>query len=343
MLSFLRNHWILLFSLLLLVLMVIPLLYFGTLFGMLDHRRGSQASSIVNSRPVLGICLDNMLESHSMLEKEVFQNEADQGRVPVVIRVAHHSLERQIDQVRSLIRTGVKGLILVPVKRTGLVGVLQEAAAAGVKIILFGELTEGPVDLYCGLDYREMGRIQAAYLCQKAGPGLYLILKGPAHSYQAGRIMMGQVEVLQKMFSHGIRFRTLEVQPQWTPEATALKIRTEALHEKLDAILTPNDIYAEEIGKLFTKQGLPVPFLGGIGGERRALYRIIAKEQLITVAADYEGLAQKAFHSAVALSSGKSVTFETFVTYNSKKIPAIIEPVYPITPVNVEAFLKKRD
>lgn len=309
---------------------------------MLDHRRGSQTAPVINSRPVLGICLDNMIASHSILEKEVFQNEAKEGKVPVVIRVAHHSLERQIDQVRSLIRAGVKGLILTPVNRTGLAGVLQEAVAAGVKIVLFGELTDGPVDLYCGLDYREMGRIQAAYLCQKAGPGLYLVLKGPAHSYQADRIMEGQAEALQKMSGRGIRFRTLEVQPQWTPEATALKIRIEALLEKPKAILTPDDIYAEAIGKLFTKQGLPVPFLGGIGGERRALYRIIAKEQLITVAADYEGLAQKAFHNAVALSSGKAATPETFITYNSKKIPAIIGPVYPITPVNAETFLKKR-
>ncbi len=339
MLKFLKRHWILLLSLFLLVLMVIPLLYFGNLFRMLDNRSGNQVDLDPDSIKVMGICLNNLTESRLMREKEVFLSEAKNEKVSVQIRVAHHSLERQIRQIRSFIQENVRSLIIAPVSKTGLAEVLGEAAAKGIKIILYDELTEGPADLYCGFDYREIGKIQASYLAKKVGRGNYLVLKGPDNSYKANQIAKGQSDTLKKMAKTGVRLLIEDAPSRWSPEEVALKTRTLTMHQKINAILTPNDICAEEIIKLFDRQDLNLPHLGGVGGERTALYRIISGKQLITVTSDYDALAKAAFQNGLKLALGERVLGSGALNYNSKKIPAILIPVHPITEANVDQFI----
>lgn len=342
MLKLLKKHWILFLSLLLLVLLVIPLLYFGTLFKMLDNRVGNQANLRANSVPVMGICLNNLLESRSLREKEVFLSEAKSEKISLQIRVAHHSLARQIHQIRSLIRENVKSLIIAPVSKKGLAEVLQEAAKKGVKIVLYDELTDGPADLYCGVDYREIGRMQASYLVKTVGRGHYLVLKGPNNSYKANQIAQGQSEALKKMSKIGVRVLTEEAPPQWAPVEVALKTRTLTMHQKINAILTPNDICAEEIIKLFVKQGQQLPYIGGVGGERTALRRIITGEQLVTVASDYDTLAKTGFHDALKLALGERVLVSESIVYNSRKIPAVFVPTILINQANVDQQIKNQ-
>lgn len=341
MLIFLKKHWILLLSVFLLVLMVLPILYFGTLFRMLDNRSENQINLRSNPDPILGICFNNLIEGHSMIEKEVFLSEAKIKKVSVQIRVAHYSLTRQIKQIRGLIRENVKVLIIAPVSKNGLADVLQEAAQKKIKIVLFDELTNGPVDLYCGVDYLKIGKIQATYLAKRTDRGRYLILRGSNNSYKADQIAQGQVETLKIMLKNNIRILTQSL-PGWSPEEAALKARTQAMLENVNAILTPNDIIAEEIIKLFEKEGQKLPYIGGVGGERKILRRIISDGRLVTVASDYETLAKIGFDTALKLAAGKRVMFSKSVVYNSKKIPAIIGTPQLINQVNADLQIKKQ-
>lgn len=337
--KFLKEHWILLLSVILSALMVLPLLYFGTLFRMLDNGLEVQPRLRSGAVPVIGICLNNLNESRVMMEKEVFISEAKANKVPIEIKAAHHSLARQIKQIRGFIREDVKALIIAPVTKNGLAGVLQEAAEKGIKIVLYDELTDGPADLYCGIDYRRIGRIQADYLFRKAGRGRYLILKGPGHSYKADQIARGQTETLRTLSKRGVSLLTQQL-PDWSPEEAALKARTQVMSEKVKAILAPNDLIVEEIIKLNQKEGVVLPYLGGVGGERTVLRRIITDKRLVTVTSDYNSLARAGFHNALKLMAGERLIVSKSILNNSRKIPAVLVPVKLINQADVDRQIK---
>lgn len=337
--QFLKEHWILLFSIILLALMVLPLLYFGNLFRMLDNVLEVQSDLRSGPVPTVGICLNNLVEGRTMLEKEIFIDEAKKNKVPAEIKVAHYSLTRQKEQIYGLIRDGVKALIIAPVNKNGLAGVLQEAAAKGIKILLYDELTDGPADLYCGMDYRKIGRIQADYLFKKAGRGRYLILYGPSHSYKAVQIGQGQIETIKAMSERGADM-FIQSLADWSPEEAALIARTQAMSDKVKAVLAPSDMIIIEIIKLNQKEGINSLYLGGVGGERTLLRRMITNERLATVTSDYASLARAGFQNALKLIAGERLMVSETILSNSRKIPAIYVPVKLINQANVDREIK---
>jgi ABC-type xylose transport system substrate-binding protein len=318
---FIKEQWILLFFLLLLIVISLPLIYFGSLFSVLTHAAVNADDFTRDSAPKVGICLNNLLENRWTDEKAVWLKLAREKRIPVQIRIAHNSLQRQIRQVRTLIRQNVKVLILVPVSRTGLSEPLREAAQKRIRIILYDELTEGPADFFCGVDYREMGRVQAAALAKAAGPGNYLLFRGPTNSFKAGRILEGQLDVVKKFAKNQIRLLSLETIDAWSAEQAALKTRTFVTHQKVDAVLTPNDLTGEEIGRFFRSQQMKLPFIAGAGGETAFCQRIGNGENLITLKIDYPGLARTAFLLAEDLLRGDSPATGIRVKYRSREIP----------------------
>jgi ABC-type xylose transport system substrate-binding protein len=320
--KFIKEQWILMFFLLLLLIISLPLIYFGSFFSVLSRASVEIDGFTIDSAPKVGICLNNLLESRWTGEKDAWLKAAKERHIPIQIRIANNSLQRQVRQVRKLIRQKVKVLILVPVSQSGLVELLKEAEQKGIRVILYDELTDGPADFFCSIDYREMGRVQASALTTAAGPGNYLLFRGPVDSYKAGLIAAGQLEAVKKMRQNQTRLLSLETIDGWSAKKAALKTRTFVMHQKVDAVLTPNDLTGEEIIRFFPGQKMKMPFIAGAGAETAFCQRIGNGEKLITLKIDYPMLARTAFAVAVELIRGKYPETVTTVEYRSRKIPA---------------------
>ncbi len=329
---FFKEHWILLLALLLLLFMAIPLLHFGNFLRSWDRHPAGFDVWNPGGSPRLGFCLNDLAERRWAEEQVVWRQEAAQRRIPFRIRIAHRSLERQIRQLRRFIAEKAAVVILVPVSRSGLADVLQEAVRAGTKIILYDELTAGPVEGYCGPDYRQLGRSQAAALVAAAGPGNYLLFRGPADSAKAERLTQGQLEAIRQAAPQRARLLATVVLPGGAADQAAPKTRTFLTHQPVKGILTPDDLTVAEISRFLQQQQPPLPFLGGVGGEAEIEQRIKTGAKLITVRLDYARLARTAFENARRLLDGSSFHGNATIQNGSAKIPAWLLRDYAILP-----------
>jgi ABC-type xylose transport system substrate-binding protein len=320
---FLKEHWLLVLAIFLLFFMSVPLCYFSVFSARLDPRSAEFGLfAEPEGAPRIGICLNDLAELRWTVERAVWSGAARERRIPIQIRIAHHSLERQIRQIRYYMAQRVRVLILVPVSRDGLRAVLQEASGRGMKILLYDELTLGPADFYYGIDYHALGREQAAAAVAAAGPGNYLLFRGPADSEKADWLAGGQLEALRQAERQPVRLQSTVELPRWSAEQAAIKARSLLIHQKIRAILTPSDLIAEEIGRTLAGQQPPYSFLAGLGAEPALRERIKAGGPALTLQVDYAQLARAAFDGARQLLNGGVPAKNATVGLGSVRLPA---------------------
>src|ERR1700693_3475163 len=86
--------------------------------------------------------------------------------------------DRQFEQVKDMIKAGIKVLVLLPHDTTKAGRMVDAAKLAGVKVISYDRLIlNSDVDLYISFDRVEIGEMQAKYLVEYAPTGNYVLLK----------------------------------------------------------------------------------------------------------------------------------------------------------------------
>jgi ABC-type xylose transport system substrate-binding protein len=338
LIKFFREHWILVLVLFLLIIMSIPLLYFGNLLKILDQRNGETFPVSYAVSPKIGICFNNFMEARWLKEQEAMLEEAKSPVITVKIYVAHQSLALQTQQILNLINQNIKVLIINPVSNIGLDDILDEARRRGIKIIQYDEPTAGPADLFIGADYTELGRVQASSLLDNIIFHNYLIFSGPKGSYKAEKIYNEAINVLKNYIIPQSNMITIDL-PTWSADTAVNKARVVLTRQKLNGILAPNDLIAGEIINFMKEQKLPLPKITGAGAEITACQRILKDEQLITVYFNYQLMAKTAIACAREFLAHKTPEAPNTIIYNGKIIPAYLFSVYPVTKSNLKSLL----
>ncbi len=338
MVKFIKTNWVLVTALLLLIILSIPLLYFGNLLKMMSSQNNAIFDSSQTEQLDVGVCFNSLMEARWMKEWAVMEDAAGSQQLSISLKVAHHSLLRQISQINDLLARNIKVLILNPVSQKGLEGVLEEARSKGVKIIFYDEMTDGPCDLFLGVDYRDMGRIQAKTLLEKAGPGNYLVFKGPGNSYRSEILYNGQQEILKMKSEVGADILSVNALNHWSADEAVTKIRATIAHQKLQGILIPEDLIAESVVNFYREQKSALAFITGAGAELAACQRILRREQLMTVAWNLPELAKTAIMSANRFIQKKKIMGST-MTFGNRRLPAYLCPVYLVDSTNLQTVL----
>ena len=87
--------------------------------------------------------------------------------------------ERQFEQVKDMIKAGIKVLVLLPHDTTKAGRMVDAAKLADVKVISYDRLIPNSnVDLYISFDRIEIGGMQAKYLVEHAPTGNYVLIEG---------------------------------------------------------------------------------------------------------------------------------------------------------------------
>ncbi len=338
MVKFIKTNWVLVIALLLLIILSIPLLYFGNLLKMMSSPNNAIFDSSQTQQLDIGVCFNSLMEARWMKEWAVMEDAAGSQQLSIGLKVAHHSLLRQISQINDLLARNIKVLILNPVSQKGLEGVLEEARSKGVKIIFYDEMTDGPCDLFLGVDYRDMGRIQAKTLLEKAGPGNYLVFKGPGNSYRSEILYNGQQEILKMKSEVGADILSVNALNHWSADEAVTKIRATIAHQKLQGILIPEDLIAESVVNFYREQKSALAFITGAGAELAACQRILRREQLMTVAWNLPELAKTAIMSANRFIQKKKI-MGSMMTFGNRRLPAYLCPVYLVDSTNLQTVL----
>jgi putative multiple sugar transport system substrate-binding protein len=279
----------------------------------------------------------------------------------------------ELAAVRALIRQGIKVLILTAQDSAAAAAAVDEARAAGVKVIADDRLILGTasVDYLVTFDNLAVGAAMGQYLVERAGAtkgnNLYLY-GGNAADNNSFVFLEGAWEKLQPKISDGtfvIRNSTVAVGFQGSPTlthdqlaqiiaqvttnwdfntartlATGNLAAAPAAAKGTVAILAPNDFTARVIGDVFAAdKDVTKSYVTGQDADKASVQSIIDGKQGMTVFKDPRTRVRACLAAAAAFLQGGLPVATTTVNNGTIDVPARLLASVTVTRGNVQAAL----
>ncbi|GGT15508.1 sugar ABC transporter substrate-binding protein [Streptomyces purpureus] len=249
---------------------------------------------------------------------------------------AAESPTTQQQQVNTALAKGDKVLILDAVDAKSIQSSVQKAHDAGVKVVAYDRLAQGPVDAYVSYDNRKVGELQGQALLDALGDraesGQIVMHNGSPTDPNAAEFKAGAHSVLDGKVKIGKEYDT----PNWDPNNANQQMSgaiSSLGKDNIVGVYSANDGLAAGIATALKAAGMNVP-LTGQDAQLDAIQRILLGTQTITVEKPYKPEADIAAEMAVNLAEGKelpdSLTPTTVTSGSGQKVPATL-----LTPVVV--------
>ncbi|GAB7185213.1 substrate-binding domain-containing protein [Kitasatospora sp. Ki12] len=260
---------------------------------------------------------------------------------------ANQDATTQQTQVDTALTKGDKVLILDAVDSKSIQSSVQKAHDAGVKVLAYDRLAQGPVDAYVSFDNHKVGELQGKALVDavgdKANAGSIIMINGSPTDPNAADFKAGAHSAIDGKLKIGKEYDT----PQWDPNQAnqeAAAAITAIGASNVVGVYSANDGMAAGIATALKAAGLSVP-LTGQDAQLDAIQRILAGTQTMTIYKPFKPETDIAAQMAVALAAGKtldSTLAPTTVTNGSgNKVPAnLITPIV-VTKDNVKDTVVK--
>src|SRR6266478_9675066 len=156
------------------------------------------------NQPKVGFSIEDMKGERWQTDLNSFEARAKQLGAEVISADAGGDDERQFQQVKDMIKAGIKVLVLLPHDPTMASRMVDVAKSANVKVISYDRLVpKSDVDLYVSFDRIEIGRMQAEYLVKHAPTGNYVLIAGSPSAEDAKTLHDAQMSVLQPYIDRG--------------------------------------------------------------------------------------------------------------------------------------------
>ncbi|MEU8711364.1 substrate-binding domain-containing protein [Streptomyces sp. NPDC048663] len=256
---------------------------------------------------------------------------------------AGSSASKQSEQMQKMIDDKVDVIILDSVDSHAIRGEVKKAKAAGIPVIAYDRLAEGPIDAYVSFDNELVGEVQARTLLEGLGPDAdtsdkVIMVNGSPTDPNAKQFKTGAMSELSGKVDipSGASFDTKD----WDPP-TAGKEVTKAVNaigkDNVAAVYSANDAMAAEIIKSLKAAGITnLPPVTGQDADLDAIQRILIGEQYMTVYKPYPSEAEAAAEMAVYKVQGKDIQFDALTqdqvdSPTNKDIPAQLVQVSAVT------------
>jgi D-xylose transport system substrate-binding protein len=276
-----------------------------------------------------------------LIEKKIA--ELTGGKAEVVYANAKQDATTQNSQVDTMITNKVNVLIVDAVDAKAIAGSVKKAKDAGIPVVAYDRLAEGPIDAYTSFDNEEVGKVQGKALLEalgdKAKDGQIVMMNGSVTDPNAALFKKGAHSVLDGKVTIGKEYDTKE----WKPENanTNMAGALSALgKDKVIGVYSANDGMAGGVITALKAAGLsPLPPVTGQDAELAGVQRIVAGEQFMSVYKPYAPEAEAAAKMAVALAKGEKldgVTTSKVDSPTAKDVPAVLIPVVSLTKNNIK-------
>ncbi len=282
--------------------------------------------------------------SHERWEKDIdyFSALIRNAGATLYVAEAENSHQKQMEQVRELLKRGIDVLVIVPVDSRKASEIVSLAHEKGIKVIAYDRIVNDcDLDFYISFDNMRVGEMQAEYLTRMRPEGYYALLGGDAGDNNSILLRLGQMNVLQPLVeSRKITIVLDQYIPGWSSE-DAYRLIDSYLHEnpgRLDAVVASNDHIAGGVFRALEEHGLAGKvLLSGQDAEADACRRIIEGKQTMTVYKYIETLATSAASAALSLAKGDPV-MNTQLSINNGQVmvPSILlSSMVSVHPENV--------
>jgi D-xylose transport system substrate-binding protein len=281
-----------------------------------------------------------------LIEKKI--SELTNGKAQVVYANAKQDATLQTQQIDTMITNKVDALIIDSVDSKAIAGGVKKAKEAGIPVVAYDRLAEGPINAYTSFDNEEVGHVQGkallAALGAKAKDGQIVMMNGAITDPNAALFKKGALAELNGKVNVGKSYDTKE----WKPEnANAnMEAAISALgKDKIIGVYSANDGMAGGIITALKAAGFsPLPPVTGQDAELAGVQRIVAGEQYMSVYKPYAPEAAAAAQMAVLLAKGEkldSVAQADVDSPTTKKIPSVLVPVVSLTKDNIKDTVVK--
>ncbi|WP_166661718.1 sugar ABC transporter substrate-binding protein [Streptomyces sp. BK208] len=280
-----------------------------------------------------------------MIEKKVKELTNNKGEVVYANAKQDASLQNQ--QVDTMVTNKVDVLIIDAVDYKAIAGSVKKAKDAGIKVVAFDRLAEGPIDAYTSFDNVTVGKTQGEALLQalgdKAKDAQIVMMNGSSTDPNAAQFKEGAHSALDGKVKVGREYDTKE----WKPENANANMEgaISALGKgKIQGVYSANDGMAGGIITALKAAGIANVPVTGQDAELAGVQRIVTGEQYMSVFKSYPKEAETAAEMAVALAKGESldsIANDKVDSATAKGVPAVIVPVVSLTKDNIKETVIK--
>jgi D-xylose transport system substrate-binding protein len=253
---------------------------------------------------------------------------------------------KQAQQVSSMIAKGVKVLILDAQDSVGIKSSVQAAVDAGIKVVAYDRLAQGPVSAYVSYDNEKVGELQGQALIDAMGAkavptSKIVMINGDPGDPNAADFKTGAHKILDGRVNIAYEQSGL-----WKDTVANQKVAaaiTQLGAANIAGVYSANDTMAGGIATALKGANIHPP-LTGQDAELTAVQRILTGAQAATVYKAYKPEADATAEIAVDLLNGKS--FASVADGNAKSgsgqnVPAKLLDAVSVTKANVKDTVVK--
>ncbi|MCF3961207.1 sugar ABC transporter substrate-binding protein [Streptomyces fuscigenes] len=271
------------------------------------------------------------------------------GKGKVVYENAQQDATTQTQQMSTLITRKVDVIILDAVDSKSIASSVQKAKDAGIPVVAYDRLADGPIGAYTSFDNTEVGRVQANALVQKLGSkakgGKIVMMNGAITDPNAKQFKDGAMPILKKATTIAKQYDTQDWDPNNANSNMAAAIQAVGA-KNIVGVYSANDDMGGAIIQAMKSAGMDPKAIPVTGQDATlaGVKRILDGTQFMSVYKSVPQEASIAGQLAVALAQGKSVDSIASDKSNSntaKDIPTKIVPVVSLTKSNIKDTVLK--
>ncbi|MEV0641857.1 substrate-binding domain-containing protein [Streptomyces sp. NPDC050619] len=282
---------------------------------------------------------------YPIIQKKVASLTGDKGRT--VYANGGADAKKQTAQMEKMISDQVDVILLDAVDSKSIADTVRKAKDAGIPVIAYDRLAQGPIDAYVSFDNELVGEVQGRSIMEALGGETdtstkIVMVNGSPTDPNAGQFKAGARSELNGKVTIAKEYDV----DGWSP-LIAESDMTEAINEigkdNIAAVYSANDAMAAGIIKALEAAGVTeLPPITGQDAELAAVQRIVSGEQYMSVYKPYPQEAEAAAEMAVARVQGKNIQFEALASDRvdsptDKDIPAQLVPVVALTKDNIKS------
>ncbi|MGW3493875.1 sugar ABC transporter substrate-binding protein [Streptomyces sp. NPDC001020] len=280
---------------------------------------------------------------YPIIKKQVASLTGNKGKV----RYANAEADavKQSRQLEQMIADKVDVLLVDAVNAKAIASGVQKAKDAGIPVIAYDRLAQGPIDAYISFDNELVGQVQGRAIVEalgdKASSSKIVMMNGSNTDPNAAQFKTGALSELQGKVNIVRSYDTRD----WKPENAKANM-TQAIQSvglgNIAAVYSANDGMAGGVIKALKAAGaVKIPPVTGQDAELEAVQRIVSGTQYMSVYKSYPQEANSAAEIAVAKVQGRSIEFDALTrdkvdSPTHKRIPSMLVPVVALTKSNIK-------
>ena len=289
----------------------------------------------------IGFSFESMKGERWQIDRDSFETRAKQLGAVMISADANGDDELQLQQVKDMIKTGIKVLVLFPHDPKMAAQIVDAAKAADVKVISYDRLVpNSDVDLYVSFDRVAIARMQAESLVKLAPKGNYVLIAGAPNDEGAKTLHDEQMKVLWPYVDRGdIRIVADGYTKDWLASEAYLHMlgAIDSAKGTIAAVVASNDGLAMGAIQALREHNLAGKVLvSGQDADLANIICIVQGTQTMTVYKPIVKEAARAAEEAVHLAKGEKIDAYGTISNGKIKVPTILLKPVAVTKDNIK-------